>query len=164
MRHLGTGSGGWVPELGEKSSMRGVRYNRILTGTALALVLAAPSLGYASPESPVAIDAAVPMPNPATLPPPTAADVKSQPAASPDAPAAPAAAAPAAAPAAPAAAAPQTATAPASETAAPPAGETASAPAAETVKPDPLASLDPADRPIAEKVRDLLAAKSDKIF
>src|SRR5581483_8443141 len=133
MRHLGTGSGGWVPELGEKSSMRGVRYNRILTGTALALVLAAPSLGYASPESPVAIDAAVPMPNPATLPPPTAADVKSQPAASPAAPAAP-----------------QTATAPASETAAPPAGETASAPAAETVKPDPLASLDPADRPIAE--------------
>src|SRR3954452_15309369 len=29
---------------------------------------------------------------------------------------------------------------------------------------DPLAALDPADRPIAEKVRDLLAAKTDKIF
>src|SRR6516165_10618350 len=29
---------------------------------------------------------------------------------------------------------------------------------------DPLASLDPADRAIAEKVRDLLAATSDKIF
>jgi murein L,D-transpeptidase YcbB/YkuD len=32
------------------------------------------------------------------------------------------------------------------------------------VVPDPLASLDPADRGIAEKIRDLLAAKSSKIF
>jgi murein L,D-transpeptidase YcbB/YkuD len=30
--------------------------------------------------------------------------------------------------------------------------------------PDPMASLDPADRVIAEKIRDLLAAKSDRIF
>jgi murein L,D-transpeptidase YcbB/YkuD len=30
--------------------------------------------------------------------------------------------------------------------------------------PDPLSSLDPADRPVAEKIRDLLAAKADKIF
>jgi murein L,D-transpeptidase YcbB/YkuD len=30
--------------------------------------------------------------------------------------------------------------------------------------PDPLALLDPADRVIAEKIRDLLAARSDKIF
>ena len=29
---------------------------------------------------------------------------------------------------------------------------------------DPLASLDPADRVVAEKIRDLLAAKSDAIF
>jgi len=29
---------------------------------------------------------------------------------------------------------------------------------------DPLASLDPADRPIAEKIRDLFAASSDRIF
>jgi len=29
---------------------------------------------------------------------------------------------------------------------------------------DPLASLDPADRPIAEKIRDLLAAKGEKLF
>src|SRR5262249_22788241 len=28
--------------------------------------------------------------------------------------------------------------------------------------PDPLASLDPADRPVAEKIRDLFAAKSDR--
>jgi len=30
--------------------------------------------------------------------------------------------------------------------------------------PDPLASLDPADRPAAEKIRDLLATKADKLF
>jgi murein L,D-transpeptidase YcbB/YkuD len=30
--------------------------------------------------------------------------------------------------------------------------------------PDPMASLDPADRVIAEKIRDLLATKSDRIF
>jgi murein L,D-transpeptidase YcbB/YkuD len=30
--------------------------------------------------------------------------------------------------------------------------------------PDPLASLDPADRGIAEKIRDLLSAKGDKLF
>src|SRR5262249_48040915 len=34
----------------------------------------------------------------------------------------------------------------------------------ETATPDPLASLDPADRVVAEKIRDLLAAKADKIF
>ncbi|TMJ34083.1 MAG: murein L,D-transpeptidase [Alphaproteobacteria bacterium] len=31
-------------------------------------------------------------------------------------------------------------------------------------KPDPVASLDPADRVIAEKIRDLLATKADRIF
>ena len=30
--------------------------------------------------------------------------------------------------------------------------------------PDPMTSLDPADRAVAEKIRDLLAAKTDKIF
>jgi len=54
--------------------------------------------------------------------------------------------------------------------AAPSAGtsETGAAPAAiaseQTAAPDPLATLDPADRAVAEKIRDLLAAKSDKIF
>jgi len=41
------------------------------------------------------------------------------------------------------------------------------APAAATdhaTTPDPLASLDPADRVIAEKIRDLLAMRGDKIF
>src|SRR4029077_3380755 len=38
--------------------------------------------------------------------------------------------------------------------------------ASEPVAPaaDPLATLDPADRAVAEKIRDLLAAKTDKIF
>jgi murein L,D-transpeptidase YcbB/YkuD len=34
----------------------------------------------------------------------------------------------------------------------------------QTAAPDPLASLDPADRAIAEKIRDLLATKSDRFF
>ena len=41
------------------------------------------------------------------------------------------------------------------------------APAAATdhaTTPDPLASLDPADRVIAEYIRDLLAMRGDKIF
>jgi murein L,D-transpeptidase YcbB/YkuD len=43
----------------------------------------------------------------------------------------------------------------------------APAPAAateQTTAPDPLASLDPADRAVAEKIRDLLATKADKLF
>src|SRR5204863_6368853 len=34
----------------------------------------------------------------------------------------------------------------------------------QAVAPDPMAALDPADRAVAEKVRDRLAAASDKIF
>jgi murein L,D-transpeptidase YcbB/YkuD len=62
-------------------------------------------------------------------------------------------------------AAPATAT-PATEPAAV-SGGTPAAPATviePTVAPDPLASLEPADRAVAEKVRDLLAAKADKLF
>jgi L,D-transpeptidase YcbB len=36
--------------------------------------------------------------------------------------------------------------------------------AAKDAPPDPMAALDPADRAVAEKIRDLLAAKADKIF
>src|SRR5262245_63172092 len=45
--------------------------------------------------------------------------------------------------------------------AAPATPATAAEPAA---TPDPLAALDPADRAVAEKMRDLFAAKVDKIF
>src|SRR5439155_22443036 len=49
--------------------------------------------------------------------------------------------------------------APASEQ---PAATTETPPA--TPAPDPLALLDPGDRPVAEKIRDLLASKSEGIF
>src|SRR5215471_374044 len=63
-------------------------------------------------------------------------------------------------PAAPATAAP--APAPAAATSGAPADPAAAT--EQTAAPDPLASLDPADRAIAEKVRDILAAKADKLF
>ena len=55
--------------------MQGRRFDRILTGTAIALVL---GLGVAAPvsaQSQSAIEARVPLPEPANVPPPTAADV-----------------------------------------------------------------------------------------
>jgi murein L,D-transpeptidase YcbB/YkuD len=63
---------------------------------------------------------------------------------------------------------PQTATdksspAPAGEASAPETNSPAATPALAPA-PDPIASLDPGDRPVAEKIRDLLAAKPDKLF
>ena len=146
--------------------MRGLRYDRILAGTAVALVLAAVTGADAAPtrgtvartvaHKPAKVTAVAPAqtPAPATTPTTTA----------------PATTAPATTSAAitsdPEATAPvQTGTvsAPAATTPAAPAAVTPAA-ATETVAPDPFASLDPADRPIAEKIRDLLAAKTDKIF
>ena len=58
--------------------MQGRRFDRILTGTAIALVLsitsAAPGWAQAASDQ-QAIEAAVPMPEPANVPPPTAADI-----------------------------------------------------------------------------------------
>jgi murein L,D-transpeptidase YcbB/YkuD len=45
-----------------------------------------------------------------------------------------------------------------------PAAPASAAAVTETAAPDPLASLDPADRAVAERIRDLLAATPDKIF
>jgi murein L,D-transpeptidase YcbB/YkuD len=106
--------------------MRGPRYDRILAGTALALVLALGPSAYAQPDR---LEANMPLPEQSVLPPPTAADVTSTPGNN----------------------------APATEV-------TPSESAAPEKAPDPLASLDPADRPIAEKMRDLLNAKVDRIF
>jgi L,D-transpeptidase YcbB len=134
--------------------MRGLRYDRILTGTAVALVLAAVTGAHAAStkntlvtHKPPKITTEAPSPPSAAPPATTTADVTGAPTVSPldvEAPPVlkPAVATPAAAP--PATAVP--------------------AAAGETVAPDPFASLDPADRPIAEKIRDLLAAKTDKIF
>src|SRR6266542_1870899 len=52
--------------------MRGLRYDRILAGTALALVLALAPNAYAQPDQ---LEANVPMPARATLPPPSGADI-----------------------------------------------------------------------------------------
>jgi murein L,D-transpeptidase YcbB/YkuD len=137
------------------------RYNRILAGTALALILAIPLAGLAKNDDPAAAPTAAPAAaTPSALP--VAAPV-TEPAVPPAAPV-PAPATQANEPpeitdsAAPAAAA--TGEPPAG--AEPAAGQTAATePAA---APDPLASLDAADRPVAEKIRDLLASKPDAFF
>jgi murein L,D-transpeptidase YcbB/YkuD len=55
--------------------MHGRRFDRILTGTAIALVLGLAQAAPALAQSQSAIEALVPMPEPANLPPPSAADV-----------------------------------------------------------------------------------------
>jgi murein L,D-transpeptidase YcbB/YkuD len=137
--------------------MRGPRYDRILAGTAVALVLAAVTgADAASTKGTVAhphakVTTAVPAPSPtpaatpATTTATTTADVTSEPATITPANAETVQPVPGATPA-------------------PVAATPAPAAASETVAPDPFAALDPADRPIAEKIRDLLAAKTDKIF
>jgi murein L,D-transpeptidase YcbB/YkuD len=130
--------------------MSGPRYDRILASTALALVLALP-FGAAAQTAPNAKDAKIAAA-------PAAADATSA-ATTTEAPATVAPATPVAPAAAPPAAAPPAVATPAEPT--PAATTTASEPAA---APDPMAALDPADRAVAEKIRDLLAAKTDKIF
>ena len=110
--------------------MRNRRY-RILAGTALALILAAPLVGMAKNNSQIA---AVPM----AAPPAEQALPET----------APATATPAnEAPAVSNGAVPDAATS-----------------VEQTAAPDPLASLDPADRAVAENIRDLLATRADKLF
>jgi len=118
--------------------MSGARFDAILASTALALVLAAPlgTVTLAQEVDKVATTAAVPATAPAT---------ETAPAATPS----------------DAAAAPKDTPAPTAAPVAPAVPAMASEPAA---APDPLAALDPADRAVAEKIRDLLAAKTDKIF
>ena len=122
--------------------MHGFRYDRILAGTALALILAIPMVGLAQGPNKVA-------PAPTTASPPAASPVEE---------AATPAPAPAAASPAEQVSIPTLAADPAAVT------EQAVAVTEQAAPVDPLASLDPADRVIAEKIRDLLAATSDKIF
>jgi L,D-transpeptidase YcbB len=139
--------------------MSAPRYECVLARTALALILAAP-IGA------IAQDAGAPPPAaqaPAAQP--AAQSEPSEPAARPgEATAAAGAGALSVAPAAPSAGTSETGKAAASPntTAAPPAN--AAGASEQTAAPDPLAALDPADRVVAEKIRDLLAAKSDKLF
>src|SRR6185436_15975725 len=100
----------------------------------------------------LAIDAAVPRPEPANVPPPTTSDFKMDTTATvPDV--AKAVEKPA-----------ETVTAPAAKDAAPPAA-TATAPAAEPAKePVKISTVAPADQPVADRLRDMLGAKSLRYF
>ena len=120
--------------------------NRILASTALALVLAAP-LGYLAKGHLTAMAA-----------------TSAEPAATQFAPAVaiPAVTAPANEPAAISNSVPATATEPAPS--AQPAAATEQTAIEPAVAPDPLAALDPADRAVAENIRDLLANRGDKLF
>ena len=174
--------------------MSGPRYDRILASTALALILAAPlgsaaiaqeaAESAAAPSTAVSaaqraaakfaaagLDAAIKPQaadeSPAASPVPELAAASSAPARTSMVPKQ--ATAPTEAPASPK----DVATAPAETPAAKDSGKDAVAPATpaspavateQVAAPDPMASLDPADRAVAEKIRDLLAAKADKIF
>src|SRR5207248_2686424 len=131
--------------------MRGPRYEHILAGTALALILAIPAGVIARDAAKVAGApvAAAPAESAVTV---AAARVAAAPVA-----AAPVETAPVT-PTAPSATMPTEQTSPQPPAAAP---VTTVEPAA---APDPMASLDPADRPIAEKIRDIFAAQSDRVF
>jgi murein L,D-transpeptidase YcbB/YkuD len=137
----------------------GVRYDRILAGTALTLVLALPLGAQAQTTSAVPNAAAAAKDR---VKPPAPAEDIAKPVAPPEAPARNAAApAPAQSEATTSPAAP-----PPAATVTPP--EPPAAATVTAVEPpqvvDPLAALDPADRAVAEKMRDLLAAKTDRIF
>ena len=121
------------------------RLERWLAGAAAIAILAASApASYAAPDTPEAIEAAVPVPVPADVPPPSAADV--------GAPAAQTAnPAPAAAPSA------KPFEEPPKNVLAPAPAETPKAAAA------PAATSTPADI-VASKIKDLLSAKSDRIF
>ncbi|UPK05088.1 L,D-transpeptidase family protein [Bradyrhizobium sp. 170] len=135
--------------------------------------LAAQSTTPRASAAELAIDAAVPRPEPANVPPPTAGDFKMDSTASvPDAakaldkaiekPAEPGSATKAAGPKAT-----ETVTAPAANdaaTAAPPAAA-ATAPAAEPARePVKVSTVAPADQPVADRLRDMLGAKSLRYF
>jgi hypothetical protein len=164
--------------------MSGPRYDRILASTALALILAAPlgaaavaqEAGAATTAESAGQRAAATYANAALDAAITPQPKNESPAAAPElAGASSVVVSPAPAPAAgETSVVPKDVTAPAAAPSqAPAAAKDAAAPATpanstiateQTVAPDPMASLDPADRAVAEKVRDLLAAKSDKIF
>jgi murein L,D-transpeptidase YcbB/YkuD len=157
--------------------MSGLRYERILAGTALALILAVPTSAHATPRNETtskvaAVPAAGTTGSPAAAAPAASTPLPAPAAATPATPdvldivvipPAPAVAIPAAVnPAATPAAAVNPPATPAASRAAP----TAPAEPVTAVEPppDPLAALDPADRPVAEQIRELLAAKAEKIF
>jgi L,D-transpeptidase YcbB len=155
--------------------MSGPRLERILASTALALILAAPigASAFAQDAGASSATAATPSQAAAAAGAAAARQAAAEPAPSATAatPGQAAAAGAAAVATREASAAPGTAPAATSETATAPNDAAVSTPATnpavaseQAAAPDPLAALDPADRAVAEKIRDLLAAKSDTIF
>ncbi len=142
--------------------MSGLRYDRILAGTALALVLALPGNTSASTDASDPAKPEIQASEPARAPAQTqgVGTDPAKPDAESTATTAPAADAPAATTTAPAV----TTTAPAAVPAAPAPAETASTPAAVEAPVDPLASLDATDRPIAEKLRDILSNRLGRLI
>lgn len=148
-------------------------FDRILMAVAatflsVAATTANAQSGPAKSPADLAIDAAVPLPEPANVPPPTVNDFKPETTAAAPATVTPPKKEEAAAPAVPAAPAttatvPPAATAP---TAAPPAA-TAAAPAVEPPKTEPAKAapaVAAADQPVADKLRDLIATKGARYF
>ncbi len=133
----------------------------VATFLSIAATAAPAQTGPAKSPADLAIDAAIPIPEPANVPPPTAADFKLD--------AVTPAETTATAPAAPARLETETATAPATPApvATPPASTPApaavtTAPATEPAKAAPAVAA--ADQPVAEKLRDLIAAKGARYF
>lgn len=150
-------------------------FERVLIAVAVSFVAlsATSALGQSAPTrtpEDIAIDAAVPVPEPVNVPPPSIADLKPETEAAP-APAAnatsatPPAAAETAAAAAPAAAK-DDAKQPSAEVTKETVKEAAKEPAKESVeKPAPVAStIAAADQPVAEQLREALTGKSVKLF
>lgn len=143
-------------------------FDRVLMAvTATFLSLAATSAiaqsGPAKSPADLAIDAAIPLPEPANLPPPTASDFK-LPEAAAAAPTAEPKKEEAAAPSAPATTAtiPPAATTPATAAPAIAAATPSAAPAAGPVTAAPAVAT--ADQPVADKLRDLIASKGARYF
>ena len=143
-------------------------FDRVLMAvTATFLSLAATSAiaqsGPAKSPADLAIDAAIPLPEPANLPPPTASDFK-LPEAAATAPTAEPKKEEVAAPSAPATTAtiPPAATTPATAAPATAAATPSAAPAAGPVTAAPAVAA--ADQPVADKLRDLIASKGARYF
>ena len=138
-------------------------FDRVLMAVAATFLTVSATAGFAQSDAPrskaadLAIDAAIPFPEPANVPPPTASDFKAETTATvPD----PAKTTEKALEAKPA----ETAAAPADikndNTATPPAA--AAAPAVEPVKA--ASNVPPADQPVADKLKEMLGAKASKYF
>jgi murein L,D-transpeptidase YcbB/YkuD len=143
-------------------------FDRVLMAVAATFLTVSATAAFAQNDAPrsttadLAIDAAIPRPEPANVPPPTAADFKMETTATISDPAKTAEKALESKPA-------ETAAAPADikkdDTATPPAAATAT-PAAEPAK-EPVkaaSNVAPADQPVADKLKEMLGAKSSKYF